>query len=221
MNNHFFQDKITAIGNEMVNCQKRCEGIALERSSGILPRCLFFEANDLSKRGCAIVGLNPGESRERERGFYLKRGQTYRQTVAFWEQHKSKIRYYNRLKKLIQTLGLTGPVLWSELVKCENMPPYKRPPIRTISICTRNFLARELEDIPSKWPLISVGRDSFNILSFLNPEHAILGVPHPNGSYGHFDQILKLPLGNLLNDLLDQKTGKSLWLGAHKLPYFV
>jgi hypothetical protein len=218
MNNSTFQAKITAIGNEMVNCPKCCEGISLDASSGILPRCLFFEAPDSQQRGCAVIGLNPGQSKEKERSFYLQEGQTYQQTITFWEQRKSNIRYYKRLKDFVKKLGLEGPILWTELVKCENMPPSKKPLIKTISICTHTYLSKELEHLPKEWPLIGIGKDSFNLLSFLYPERAILGVPHPTGSRGQFSKILSLPLNNVLDKLWDGETGKALWLGKNVPP---
>jgi hypothetical protein len=212
------QAKIAALGNEMVNCHKCCEGISLDRRNGILPRCLFLEDADLQQRGCAIVGINPGQSSEIEKSFYLQRGQTYQQTVAFWEENKSKIRYYNRLKDFVHEIGLEGPILWTELVKCEKISSIKKPPIQTFRICTHTFLSKELEYLPGNWPLIGIGKDSFKVLSFLYPTRAILGIPHPTGSYGHFLKIQnghsKLPLNNLLDKLWDGEMGKALWLNV-------
>jgi hypothetical protein len=66
---------IDGIGIKLVNCKLKCEGIRNEPEKGVLPRCLILEkngrpANDLAVPECIVVGINPGTSRGRERGYY-------------------------------------------------------------------------------------------------------------------------------------------------------
>jgi hypothetical protein len=75
---------------------------------------------------------------------------------------------------------------------------------------------KELEVIPSDWPLIAVGKETFKVLAYLYPTHVIIGVPHPTGSYGHFSRLFYMN-GELINkitfeELWNGEYGKAIWL---------
>lgn len=205
----------------MVVCNHHCPGIALDLNEGIVPRCLLLETEGHSDaQGTAIVGINPGPSGARERNFYLTNGPTYEQVVNYWRTHVShRHKYYTGLRKLSTELGFSGPILWTELVKCESAPDQKKPPLQTFRTCTRTYLQEELEAVPDDWPLIAVGREAYKALAYLFANRAVIGVPHPTGSFGHFHRLFDT--GRLLPEvkaqtkgLWDGEMGKAVWLTA-------
>src|SRR5258707_708231 len=113
------QRVIDDLGKELVVCPDNCAGIWLDPSKGILPRSLFLERPEATGQGCLAVGLNPGTSSTPERTFYLAseishdRLRMYRASIA-------GIPYLARARSIIDQLGLGGPILWSNLAKCEN-----------------------------------------------------------------------------------------------------
>lgn len=182
---------IGQIGNRMINCKHKCSGILLDRNKGVLPRCLFID-NEKSpnKSGLVIVGINPGTSSEKEKRHYIKR--SYADTVNYWkdnlcEQHP----YYKKLRALANKVGLKGTILWTELVKCENLIKGKLPPLQTFRTCAKTHLNQELNIIPMDWPIIAVSYQAYVALSYLYPKRSIIGIPHPTGSYGHFTDLMK------------------------------
>jgi len=110
------QDAVAEIGRAMVACSSRCAVIYREQMVGSLPRCLVLEERDASV-GCAIVGINPGRASRVERSYYMEQGCTYESVVAFWRQTNGfRHPYYTRLRKLADQLGLSGSILWTELI---------------------------------------------------------------------------------------------------------
>ncbi|MBI5097880.1 MAG: hypothetical protein HZB30_01405 [Nitrospirae bacterium] len=213
--------RINEIGNDMVACDNHCLRIALDLRKGILPRCLILETKDREHgKGSIIVGMNPGRSKEPERKFYRDNGQTYEQVIAYWQDHIGyRRKYYKRLRALVTDLGLKGPILWTELAKCESKDTMTvqelLPAFRT---CTQSYLQKELQAVPSHWPLIAVGNESYKALAYIFTRRAVIGVPHPTGSYGHFESLfdtkdrllpkVKMPT----KDIVNGKSGKAVWL---------
>ena len=187
---------LSRIGEELVRCpEKGCEGIKNDPSSGIVPRGLFFEERDASQVGCAVIGINPGIADESEREIYIKEFRkntlTYQTTVDYWERKLTENnRYYHRLHSFVAQIGITGSILWTELVKCENETKRKSPSLQTFRTCTRLYLKRELV-IPNEWFLIAVGKKAYKVLAYLCPERTVVGVPHPTGAHGNFDELFE------------------------------
>ena len=160
--------------------------------------CNCLAAND----GCVIIGSNPGRSTEVERAHYINyiksssTGLSYNATLEYWPKI-ANIPYFARLRAFVNSFGIEGPILWSDLVKCEcNInPEIARPsslPAQTLRTCVHRYLQRELELPPIEWPIIAVGLVAFNALSSLVPPgRAIIGVPHPTGSFGHAAKLIK------------------------------
>lgn len=211
---------VQRIGRRMVGCQQYCEGIALDALTGILPRCLILKTeNRGTSKGSAIVGINPGRSSSREREFYVTRGPTYQNTVKYWERAIRQRRYYRWLGKLVDGLGFHGPILWTELAKCESTPETSGLlPLQTFRTCVGMYLQEELEPIPHTWPLIAIGTEAYKALAYLFPKRAVLGVPHPTGSRGHFarlfDDSQRLLPGTKLQaaTLRAEGSGRAAWL---------
>jgi len=112
---------IHEIGNRLVRCTYHCAGIENDPEDGVLPRCLVLETDERPYgQGCAVVGINPGVSPPRERTWYSTHGTTYDDVVGYWTHNVGyKHRYYVQLRNLANHLGLPGPLLWTELAKCE------------------------------------------------------------------------------------------------------
>jgi hypothetical protein len=182
---------IRTIGEEMLASHPDYPETALDKSAGIIPRCLIFEENerDAAQRGSVVVGINPGFSDPPERAYYVRRGCTYQATVDYWNAKVKGVRYYSMLASFINAAGLTGSVLWTELVHCELRDKAARLGIPTIRDSINRYLFRELEVIPTPWPLIAVGKDVFPILAYRFPERQVIGIPHPTGSFGQFPKL--------------------------------
>ena len=187
---------ILQIGNQLVSCNLNCDGICNNPQDGIIPRCLYLEhQNRHGETGCVVVGINPGNpgksaTNDKERNFYLDNQISYNTVVDFWINHGGYNHpYYRYLRDLINCVGYNGPILWTELVKCENDNETRFPPLQTFRICTHNFLTKELDLVPKNWPLIAIGREAHKALSYLYPTKSVLGVPHPTSSRGNFPRL--------------------------------
>ena len=194
---------------------------------GILPRCLILE--DDRRTGCAgavVCGLNPARSKKQEQDYYIAHGVNYESVVAFWTAHIRHIQYYQKLRKLVNALDLTGPILWTDTVKCEKqaqLPAFSHSLFPdTVRRCAANYLHQELEACPRDWVAIGVGRDAFTTLSLLCPGRFVLGVPHCTGQYAASSQFDHLFAGNRLQPQImlrfqkarcSEPTG-ALWLTA-------
>lgn len=182
---------IGALGEELVECDWSCEGICNDPSRGVLPRCMFLENETSDERGCIVVGLNPGRAPEVERDYYLSNGRTYQSTVNFWNERSARIPYYARLRGFSELLGLAGPILWTELAKCESAADGPTmPAIQTLRRCAGRYLDREIEAMPPDWPVLAIGQDAFRALAFMSPQRIVVGIPHPTGSRGHFSGLV-------------------------------
>lgn len=216
--------RINKIGRDMVACEYRCPNIALDLRRGILPRCLILETKDREQgKGCVIAGINPGRSRRKEREFYRSNGSTYEQVVAYWQEYVGySHKYYKQLRILMTKLGFEGPILWTELAKCENAftDVSIQDLLPTFRTCTQTYLQKELQSVPDDWPLIAVGTESYKALAYIFPSRSVIGVPHPTGSYGHFANLFVtrkqlLPKAKTrAHDILNGECGKTVWLTA-------
>jgi hypothetical protein len=218
---------IVAIGNQMVSCALECEGVARRQQRGILPRCLVLEgAERTSGKGAIVCGLNPGKTKELEKRYYIAHDATYNSVVTFWHQELNKHQYYQRLRKLVKALDLTGPILWTDTVKCqkgddtETFSHSSFP--ATVRRCVVNYLHRELEACPEDWIAIGVGREAFTTLSLVCRKRFVLGVPHCTGRFaandfdGLFDdkdRIRRQFVKQLRESLAKEQTG-AVWLAA-------
>ncbi len=173
------QEAIDRLGTELVACSDCCAGIWCDQSKGILPRTLFLERPEAVGRGSLAIGLNPGTSKLRERSFYLEAGTTY-SNVKTYRASIGGIAYFERTRKIIDQLGLRGPIIWSNLAKCENASGQKEiPPLQTMRHCAGRCLARELAIAPADWPIVALGRDALVALGYLAPARTVIGIPHP------------------------------------------
>ena len=178
--------EIRQIGQEAVECSLRCEGV--ENSDEILPRGLHLELQDRQGLGVVIVGLNPGRMDANEQSMYRRAGRSYDATEEWFAKNAFHIRFHKYLREFVGGLGFSGPILWTELAKCQNAPEIRSLPIQTLRTCVGRYLMRELDLVPD-WTVIAVGREAYTALSYLFPRRQILGVPHSSGSFGHFQRL--------------------------------
>jgi hypothetical protein len=199
----------------MVACTSPCAGIHRDQAIGSLPRCLVLEERS-GGGGCAVVGINPGRASERERAFYVERGCSYESVVEFWREVNGYSHpYYARLRKLIDALGIAGPILWTELAKCENAPGTAGlPPLQTLRRCAGLYLSREIALLAADAPLLGVGAEAFKACAYLYPDRTVIGVPHPTGSRGHFSRLFAN--GVIVPGVREQYAGAAgaVWLEA-------
>ena len=186
------ESRVSQIGRGLVCCPLACEGVRNDIENGYMPRCLVLQRSDRANTGgAAVVGMNPGRSRTGEREHYKRARFTYESVQTWFATHGIKHQYHQRLLRLLDSLGVNGPILWTELPKCENLEGYTGPPpLQTFRTCTAHFLQDELKAIPETWPIFGIGREAFKALAYRFPRRTVLGVPHPTGSYGHFSKLL-------------------------------
>jgi hypothetical protein len=214
-------DSIWEIGQEMVNCRTRCQGVSRNQEDGAVPRCLILETEGRDAiNGVAVIGINPGTAKARERNTYREH-YDYEATVDYWKSYVGfRHKYYTQTRHLLEDFGFTGPILWSELAKCENEAGHKGlPPLATLRTCTGLFLRRELMELPPNWPLFALGGEAYKALAYLYPNRSIVGLPHPTGSYGHFAHLREEPGRYLapIEELVNATPGQLLWLDTRRI----
>jgi hypothetical protein len=153
-----------------------------------------------------MVGINPGRASNWEKEFYKKHGPTYDATLACWDEKIKNHSYYTRGRAFADSIELHGPILWTELVKCES-PKGVELSVQTIRDSINCYLFKELEIIPKSWPLIAVGNEAFKILGYRFPERTVIGIPHITGSYGQFHKLFSK---NVINPIAKQQLKKLL-----------
>lgn len=201
------KNAIWNIGNKIVKCNRKCDDVKNDKNDGIIPRCLYLEIDNRMKnaKGCVVVGMNPGKASKKEKNFYKENKLDYHTLNRYWEENASKNMYYNYLRDFINCIGYEGPILWTELAKCQNDDNISSPRLQTFRTCISLFLNRELNIIPNDWPLIGIGREAYKALSYIYPEKKVLGIPHPTGGYGHFHRLFQNKNRNYLKHNIKTK----------------
>lgn len=191
-------------------CTNRCDGAA-KRANGVIPRCLYLQPGNTNSKdsstnqaaGAIVVGLNPGRSVLKERVLYkglLRQGEPlYAKTVEYLEVLFRTEHYYKATEGFVRSLcrslygeAWSGPLLWTELAKCELAEGQKHVPKDMATTCSRRFLSRELEAAPPEWPVFAIGRQAYDAACLMSPRRAVIGVPHTTGSWhGAFAQLCK------------------------------
>jgi hypothetical protein len=191
------RNEIAVIGERMVVCGENCAGINRNQVEGILPRCLILETEGRkTSRGSIVCGINPAPAPHREVEFYRRNGTSYQSLLRWWEEYKLKdIPYYVRLRAFVSELGFEGPILWTDIAKCQNESDDVKLSIKdhpqTFRRCSALFLTKEIERCPPDWPIIAAGSEAYRALLYLCPKRALIGIPHPTGSYAN-TQFLRL-----------------------------
>lgn len=53
---------IEEMGEKIINCKEKCEGVKCEKDDGDYPRAFFIEAENSSRVKVMVVGENPGKA---------------------------------------------------------------------------------------------------------------------------------------------------------------
>lgn len=187
---------IEQIGEQLVDCDQKCEGIINDKKRGVIPRCLYLEER-AGKNKVIIIGINPGRCNnkrgKKERQYYMrayrKNKLSYKTIKEYWGNIRKR-KYYENLYDLAKKLGYTGAILWTELVKCELEKGKKDIPMQTMRKCINNWLTKEIKEFGPA-PIIAVGNQVFQFCALRFPERTVIKVPHPTGSYGNFSHFIK------------------------------
>lgn len=188
---------IEQIGEELTQCPHRCVGIRNEPEFGIVPRGLIYEDRNGNGSGVVVVGLNPGVAKPKENAYRLSHGNTYKIVRDCWDKlHINQSQYFEKPRRLIHDLGLSGDILWTNVAKCECLDSKVRISFssapQTFRFCAGLYLKRELAIVPiSTWPIIACGKDAFTAISYLFTDRKIIGIPHPTGAGIEFRKLLE------------------------------
>jgi hypothetical protein len=185
--------RINKIGSRLVSCTINCVDISNIPSQGIIPRALFLEEkNRKGEIGCVMVGINPGPCaiNSPEANYYLKNGVNYNSVVGYFQECGSVYKYYRHLRDFINCMGLTGPILWTELVKCQCASGTKHLSLNTSRICANEYLKKEIDIVPENWPIIAAGSEPYNLLKYIFLTRPVLGIPHTN-TRGEFPNMFE------------------------------
>jgi hypothetical protein len=180
------------IGNQLVSCKANCLGTQeVDIKNGIIPRCLILEFNERTNpMGTVIVGINPGKSKLHEQEYYKRNFCSYQSVIDYYfEEGLKDHKYYVYLRDFVNCLGRLGPILWTELVKCENKQRNTKPPLQTFRYCTNKFLNREIKAVPDSWLLVAAGKEAYKALVYIYPQRPLIGIPHPTSSRGYFHKL--------------------------------
>lgn len=180
-------DTVNVIGAELAACRNGCEGVLVDAKQGIIPRGLLLEMRDAEKGAAIVLGMNPGQGDDDERAAF-RMDPSYSRSVTFMLEKRLRVHpYYTRLRTLIADIGVNGHLLWTELAKCQNAPGFASVlPDETNRTCTARFLRREVAAMPAESPIFAVGRDAYRAATYLFLDRAVIGLPHPTGSRGHW-----------------------------------
>jgi len=209
---------IDRIGKKLVRCKWQCDGIENKPEEGKIPRCLILESKGRKRNGIIIIGENPGRAGGTENSQLIKAN--YDKYIEFWKEKKGEKKgegkedkgYYGKLREFAEKLGFKGPILWTDVVKCQkDIDKNKKSelPAQTIRNCVNEYLLEEVEKAPENWPIIACGKVAFNAVSYLFLDRLIIGIPHVTGSYGDFSKLSSCPEKmRKIKKLLTESKGK-------------
>ena len=226
------KNKIEKIGISMPFCENYdiCRGINFSTEQGVYPRCLHLETEgrDLNEIGCVVIGLNPGTIMDKKNGIGYKEREHFRnlgfnrdsleleqnrrtvfqEQASYFKSHtKSNVVYYRRINALLSFLEIKGPILWTELVKCE-CPSSSDGLIKsTVHKCATKYLFKELDAVPNDWIVFALGDEIYRYL-LLRESINLVGLPHPSQMHGKVNKesSLKMDIKNLMMPDDDEKS---------------
>jgi hypothetical protein len=154
--------------------------------------------------------MNPGKGDDLKRAIF-RADPSFAASLAFIEQQRLyRHLYYLRLRALADGCGLGGPLLWTELAKCQSAPGIRRSlPRETYRCCAPNFLLREVAVAPADWPIFTVGRDAYRAAKPLFEKRTLIGLAHPTGSWPRYSmfagQVLKAEVRCAVSAILSDR----------------
>jgi hypothetical protein len=183
---------IAQIGERIVNCNHICAGVTHDQPKGLPPRGLYLEEG-FGPSGVIVCGMNPGNAPPHEIEFFKSKGTSYSSLYECWKSRFMNIPYFSRMRKLVRALGYDGPILWTNVAKCEKRDDSERMSFdlypHTFRFCASTYMAEEIKNVPDSWLLMANGKDAFVALSYLFPNRKLIGVPHSTGAYPQFSKL--------------------------------
>lgn len=203
------RDAVEELGARLTGCERRCPGIVCDVAAGSMPRCLIFESRGCERLdgGVIVVGMNPGKADDAERrvikelfGPQHDPRRAYASYLTWLDNAIQRIPFYTLMRAALAAMGHAGPILWTEIVKCESGKPIavegKTKPVpfgladpfrtTTVRTCRDEHLRGELALCPQEWPIVAAGLGVGKYLDDTRAELAgtrqIVAVPHPTGS---------------------------------------
>ena len=218
--------RIDGLGAEVLACGLKCHGITRTPQGGRPPRGLYLEDGE-GLDGVILCGLNPGNAPDPEMKDFRKAHRnndlSYPYLRAYWESDLRQKRYFKLARAVIRALGFPGPILWTNVAKCEatrgSRIGFATHP-ETFRCCAGKHLVPEVEACPKSWPVIANGKDAFVAVSYLFPDRLVIGIPHSTGAPSPFSKLFSRP--GVLRPQIRRKVLKymetnpqgALWLGG-------
>ncbi len=178
------EQKINELGEKMMRdpMWRKLGDIDCDSKNGIIPRGLYYdESKTDSPKNIIIIGLNPGRSRGKEMDD-PKKYKDYKSVVKYWRETPKVYDYkyfFEPLRNLMRKAGMTGSILWTNLVPCQNKKDNRKgPSTKTIRYSVNTYLKRQVELMP-KAPIIAVGKVAFKLLAYMFFDRKIIGITHP------------------------------------------
>lgn len=179
---------INDIGEQMVRCEMNCTGVKISRDDGYVPRCLIPEINPYLDIGYILIGENPGNTKPGEallfKNIFSQKGIiAYEDIKDIWNNRYFNRSYYAQPRQLLyQVHNHPCSIIWTDIVKCEKHDGVKNLNKDVISRCYALYLNKELENAPSNWPIVTLGKLAYkSLLSMSNNKYIDRIVPlyHP------------------------------------------
>lgn len=138
------------------------DGTTADYMTGRFPRAVYFEdcPTRTDDSGVIIIGQNPGTYHPylglpQFQGCSGKEQFTAADMQAFESFASLYHPYYVGLRKLIRLLGYSGPIWWTETVKCQGPATDDQA-----MSCATTHLSKELDVLPQDWPILVVGKST-------------------------------------------------------------
>jgi len=221
-------NKIVEIGNELVKCPERCEGIVNSPLDFIPPRCLYLEPKGATTIDCVVIGMNPGkiDEKNKETKYYRENCTRELDYSVLYDYRsdrndaKSKGHTNNRfIRTFLNTTKLipNDSILWTELCKCQSTEG--EPPLQTYRKCMSKYLNHELALVKKDTPLICAGKTVYRAMAFRYTEKAVIGIPLPSSRGNDLRRLINddKTMENALNFILEAiENKKAVWISPYK-----
>jgi len=174
------EKRLTAVGEEAMHCERKCEGVRRIEAQCILSVQSVISGSD-SAISCVGVGMTPIRKRWAAtcgRGNLLGGGDEVQMPASF-----------SRLRAFGAELGVKDTFIWASVCKCERIKGEKLPR-ETMETCARELLAKELEPIERSVPIVALGNRVFDTIRRCFPNRFVLNVPSLNGSCSNFQKTI-------------------------------
>ncbi|MCK4243398.1 hypothetical protein KAX03_00810 [Candidatus Bathyarchaeota archaeon] len=185
-------DRIEDLGNRIVRCRERCEGVKNKQDEGYYPRVFFLDPEDASQVELVIVGKNPGKSTRLERKFYLTLAErnpdriaTFKDCQRVWRSIADEHNYFLKPRHLLKELGLNlNGLLWAEVAFCEKSDSVGKVPEKTFRKCSNCFLTEILKLLSDRKYVVCLGEKAFQYVKNLPNSNRlkVIRVHHPTGA---------------------------------------